>query len=355
MIKKQNNKNIIFNQKTKISEIVLKMQDIAICVDDYGKVVGVFTEGDFRKSVLKGIDTNNLIMTLMNKKFYFVSPRHTRSEVSKIFKKKDIQKVLIIKNKKFFGIIDREKFIEKNLKEKTILSNPIIIMSGGLGKRLEPYTKILPKGLMPIGREPIIKMIMDEFYKNRFNNFNVILNYYGKMFEGYFFKHKLDYDINFFHEKKKLGTVGYLSKFKKKYDKTIFLTNCDILLKVNYKEILKYHERSKNFLTICASFKKFKVPYGICSINKKSSLTKMIEKPEMNFLVNTGFYLIAPEALKFLPDNQKIDMNQYINRLTKLKKKIGVHPVPGNSWLDMGQWDEYEKTTNILKQNIFPK
>ena len=101
MIKKQTDKNLLFNQKTKISEIVLKMQDIAVCVDDSDKVVGVFTEGDFRKSVLKGINTNNYIMKLMNKRFSFVSPRHTRSEVSKIFKKKDIQKILIIKNKKF--------------------------------------------------------------------------------------------------------------------------------------------------------------------------------------------------------------------------------------------------------------
>ncbi len=353
MIKKQTDKNLLFNQKTKISEIVLKMQDIAVCVDDSDKVVGVFTEGDFRKSVLKGINTNNYIMKLMNKRFSFVSPRHTRSEVSKIFKKKDIQKILIIKNKKFVGIIDRDKFIENKLKQKTILTNPVIIMAGGLGKRLKPYTKILPKGLMPVGREPIIKMIMDEFYKNNFNNFNIILNYYGKMFEGYFFKHKLDYAINFFNEKKKLGTIGYLSNFKKKFNKTIFLTNCDILLKANYKEILKYHEKSKNFLTICASFKKFQVPYGICNVNKKSSLTEMIEKPEMNFLVNTGFYLIKPEALKYIPDNKKLDMNQFINKIMKLKKKIGVHPVPGNSWLDIGQWDEYEKTSNILKNNIF--
>ena len=87
-------------------------------------------------------------------------------------------------------------------------------MSGGLGKRLQPFTKVLPKGLLPIKGEPIIKRIMDEFYKNNFNNFNIILNHYGKMFESYFFQHKLSYNIYFYHEKKTLGTIGYLYKFK---------------------------------------------------------------------------------------------------------------------------------------------
>ena len=134
-------------------------------------------------------------------------------------------------------------------------------------EKIQPFTKILPKGLLPIKGEPIIKRIMDEFYKNNFNNFNIILNHYGKFWK-LLFQHKLNYNIHFYHEKT-LGTVGYLYKFKRKFNNDIFLTNCDILLKANYKGILNYHKKSNNFLTICASIKKLKVPYGVCKINKK--------------------------------------------------------------------------------------
>ncbi len=348
--KNKNKKNILFfNQNTIVSDIIMKMQEIAIITDDFERIVGIFTEGDFRKSVLKNIDTNISIKKIMNKKFFFVSPSAKKNSILNIFKKVNIQKILITKNKKYKGIIDRDEFFENITNDKFLLDNPVIIMSGGLGKRLAPLTRILPKGLIPVGNEPIIKMIMNEFYKNSFNNFNIILNYHGKMFEGYFFQHKLKFNINFFHEKNRLGTVGYLSKLKKNFNKTIFLTNCDILLKVNYKEILKYHENLDNDLTICSSYKKIKIPYGVCNINKKSQLISMQEKPEVNYLVNTGFYLIKPNVLKYLSYNQKTDMNEFITKLKKLKKKIGVYPVPGNSWLDMGEWNEYQKTINLLK------
>ncbi len=314
MLTKREKNILIFNQRTKISEIILKMQDIAICVNDRNHVAGVFTEGDFRKSVLKGINTNNQISRLMNKNFYYVGTNYTRKNVLEIFKKKRIQKILIIKNKKLSGIIDRDEFDINNKDKKNLLNNPVIIMSGGLGKRLQPFTKILPKGLLPIKGEPIIKRIMDEFYKNNFNNFNIILNHYGKMFESYFFQHKLNYNIHFYHEKKTLGTVGYLYKFKRKFNNDIFLTNCDILLKANYKGILNYHKKSNNFLTICASIKKLKVPYGVCKINKKSKLIEMNEKPEFNYLINTGFYILKPDALKYLMNNYKTDMNQFIEK-----------------------------------------
>ena len=159
--KNKNKKNILFfNQNTVVSDIIMKMQEIAIITDDFERIVGIFTEGDFRKSVLKNIDTNISIKKIMNKKFFFVSPSAKKNSILNIFKKVNIQKILITKNKKYKGIIDRDEFFENITNDKFLLDNPVIIMSGGLGKRLAPLTRILPKGLIPVGNEPIIKMIM---------------------------------------------------------------------------------------------------------------------------------------------------------------------------------------------------
>lgn len=346
-------KKYIFKETEVVSNIIKKMRDFTVLIDNKENVTGIFTEGDFRKAVLRGVNLDQKISRIMNKNFKFLPPNASNKKIKKIFDKTILQKILVLKNRKLVSIIDKDDFFAntKFEKKEKHSNNTIIILAGGEGKRLLPFTHVLPKGLIPIGGEPIIKKIMDEFIKNNFNNFNVVINYKGKVFQGYFHENKHNYNIKFHTEKKALGTAGYLSNFKSSLNRPVFVTNCDILLKANYREILEFHEKNKNELTICSSFKNFLIPYGVFEVDKKSNLKSMHEKPEYNFLINTGFYIFNPKVFKHIPKNKYFNMNYLIQKIQKLKKKIGVFPVPNSSWLDVGQWDEYKKTIEIFKKN----
>jgi len=172
-------------------------------------------------------------------------------------------------------------------------------MAGGEGTRLYPFTKILPKPLVPIGDKPILEIIINRFYEYGCTNFNLSVNYKSNIIKAYFSDFKHNYKINYIHEKKPLGTAGSLHILQNRIRKTFFVSNCDILIDADYADILKFHKQSKNKITLVTSMKHFTIPYGICEIGDGGALKNINEKPEQDLLVNTGLYVLEPEVLLF--------------------------------------------------------
>lgn len=343
--------HIFINQDESIKKVIKKFDrnssEIGICLNKKKEVVGIFTEGDFKKSVYSGIDLNMNVSKMMNKNFQYVNNEKKIKRIKQIFKKNIFQYVLVIKNKKFHSLISRQNILNNKIKSKE-MPNKIIIFAGGKGERLKPFTEVMPKALLPINNEPILKKIMNEFKFNGFNNFNIIVNYKSNILKTFFNVYKKEHKLSFVEEKDPLGTAGGLYLLNK-IKNTFFISNCDILVKSDYKEILNYHKKNKNILTIVACLKNVRIPYGVCEVNKNSLLKKMREKPEFDYLVNTGFYLAEPLILKHVPKKSFFNMDDLINNLRSKKLKIGVYPVRDNSWLDVGQWHEFRRTMNIIK------
>ena len=156
-------------------------------------------------------------------------------------------------------------------------------MAGGKGKRMDPFTRILPKPLIPLGDEPIIKIIMDEFNKFGIVNFYISLNEKAKMIKAYFHDHSSPYTIQFIDEEEPLGTAGALKYLKGKLDAPFFVSNCDIVLHANYKSILDFHTKGSYALTLVASMRHFTIPYGVCDVINDGELVEIKEKPEYDF------------------------------------------------------------------------
>ena len=336
----------VYKEK-KIKNVVKQMDKskigIAICVDKNKKVVGVFTDGDFRKAVYNGVDLNKKVDKIMNKNFVYVSKNYSNNKIKKIFKNNFIQYIPVLSRKKLINLVERKFFFREKDSTYGNMNNQVVIVAGGKGQRLAPFTEILPKPLIPINDEPIIKKIMEEFYKFDMKNFHITLFDKAKMIKGYFHDHGLPFQIKYYEETKPLGTAGSLFVFKKKFENPVFVTNCDIILKANYNEILKFHKKNNHDLTIVASMRHLKIPYGVCKINKNGTLIGVTEKPEYDFLVNTGFYLLNPKLFKIIPKNRYLDMTDFFKIVKNKNLNIGVFPVSNNSWYDVGKWDEYDK------------
>ena len=260
------------------------------------------------------------------------------------------------KRKKLIDVLYRKDFlskINKNNDVNKIKKIPVVIMAGGKGKRMDPFTRILPKSLIPIGNEPILKVIMDKFRNFGFRKFQISINHKGQMIKSFFHDNELPYEVKFIEEKKPLGTVGSLSKIKLNANTSLFITNCDVVINTNYKAIYDFHTAGSHDLTLVASMRNYKIPYGVCKLKGDGKLKNIEEKPEYDFLVNTGLYIINSSILKLIPKDTHFDMTDLISKVKAKGFSVGVFPVSAESWFDVGQWSEYNK--NLEKINLLTK
>ena len=129
---------------------------------------------------------------------------------------------------------------------------------------------------------------------------------------------------------------------------SLLVTNCDIIVKTDYADLVDFHFENKNDITLVASLKNYNIPYGVCEIENGGSLTRIMEKPEFNFLVNTGMYVLQAETLEFIPDNELFHITHLIETVKEKGGRIGVFPISENAWIDTGQWAEYKKALKQL-------
>ena len=349
-------KNITINKNTSILNALKKMNVAGtkcLVVTDKNKIfLGTLTDGDLRRLILKSKNINLKINKSYNEKsIYYFEKNMDLKEIKKIMMDKKIDLVPILdQNKKFksYVTLDSDSYFSyKNSTKK--INNPVIIMAGGKGTRLDPFTRVLPKPLIPIGDQTMIEKIINGFSNQGFKNFYLTLNYKSKIIENYLSDAFTKMTIKYIREKTFLGTAGSLSLIKSKFKKDIIITNCDTIIDINFKEILEYHKKNKYDLTIVASTKKFEVPYGTCITNNNGELQKLKEKPKYNLLVNVGFYILKPGLLKIIKKNTFLNMTDFINELQSKNYKIGVYPCHENFWKDIGQWEEYEKSLKSLR------
>lgn len=349
-------KNIFIYPPATIKEALVKLNEtgekVLIVIDKDNKLLGTLTDGDIRRYILKTGTIEGVVEEIYNKNPIYGTEDESEKEIKdKIFKNK-VEILPIIDNSKkvirfyrwtdFYGISKKEK--EKKLKDI-----PVVIMAGGKGTRLDPFTKVLPKPLLPIKDKTITEMIIDSFMEFGVNKFYLILNYKGKVIESYFNSIEKDYEINFVWEDEFLGTAGslYLLKDIVKED-NFFVSNCDIVLDVNYNDVLEYHQKMNGTFTTITSIKHYKIPYGVVFTKEQGQVEKIEEKPEYIFQINTGVYLLSKESLKYIKPKTYLDMPHLINVLLENQKKVIAYPINEKNYLDVGQWEEYRNVLKIL-------
>lgn len=323
-----------------------------VCVNQNDKVTGILTDGDFRRAILRGIDLQQQVSKIMNKSFYFLEFDYVKEDAKKIFQDTVASRIPILKDRKLIDIIIKEEFSKNKGEDATKRSQiklPVVIMAGGKGTRLDPFTRILPKALIPIDDKPIVEIIMDKFAEFGMTNFYISVNHKSKMIKAFFEDFHSNYNISFIDEDKPLGTAGGLKYLEKKSDTPFFVSNCDIIIQCDYFKIYKFHKKGNFDLTLVSSIQHHIVPYGVCKLENDGSLKTIKEKPEYDFLVNTGMYILNPDILQFIPKNKSFDMTDLIKKLKENKRQIGVYPISERSWIDVGQWEEYRKAISMLK------
>lgn len=343
--------DLFINEDVTVKEAIKKLDKTAkkiLLVTNENELKGIITDGDIRRWILKNGDMEESVDLLMNKSPISIH-ENERHHAKKILIEKMIEAIPVINSKnEVIDIVFWNDNFKKKLNYYTELVNPVVIMAGGKGARLEPYTSIIPKPLIPIGDEAIAERIINRFLEYGCNQFYMTINYKKNMIKAYFNELDKPYQLNYIEEDKALGTAGSLSLLKDELKDTFFVSNCDILIDGNYSDMLKYHKEKGNKITIISSFKNYAIPYGVIEISDSSDVVRMREKPEYNFLVNTGMYILEPEVIKDVPEDTFFHITELINNYIKMGEKVGVYPVGDEAWLDMGQLKEMENMLSKL-------
>lgn len=323
-------------------------------VDENKKLIGIFTDGDMRRYVLKNGDLSSPITFAMNKTPIVFHETQT-AELQEQVEEKSMLVYPIVNDE--CQIVDVVYWNEKNSKEihptqKLPENVSVIIMAGGEGTRLYPYTKVLPKPLIPIEDLPICTHVINSFKKYNCKEFTLILNHKSNMIKAYYNEIDKDYKLNYEVETKFLGTAGGLSLLKNKIKDTCFVSNCDILVNADFSCIYKWHKKEQNLITMICAIKNIQIPYGVVNSKPNGEIENIEEKPELSYLINVGVYLIEPKVINSL-NGEFIHMTDLAQKYIDEGEKVGVFPISEGSWLDMGQIKEMENMTNKLKRKCF--
>lgn len=241
-------------------------------------------------------------------------------------------------------------FRKEEIKHNRILKIPIVIMAGGSGKRMKPFTDILPKPLIPIKGKPVIEIIMENFHQYGTKEFYVSINYKSRIIKAYFEESNVPFKIHYITEQTPLGTAGGLRFLLNKIRGDFIVTNCDTIINADYYDMVAFHRKNKLDITIVGSLKNYIIPYGICETDNQGLLKNIREKPEYDFLINTGMYILNHSVLRFIQAGKIFHMPNLIRTVQSHNGSIGVFPISEKSWIDIGQWEEYKKTLRNFEE-----
>lgn len=343
---------VFIGEESSMLESMRRLDQVArkvLFVTRENRLVASITDGDIRRWILKKGSLNASVKDIAN---YAPKYLHEREQfrANGFMKEHGIDAVPIVNDQR--EVVSIFFLNEEALKRKKDLKVPVVIMAGGLGSRLYPYTKVLPKPLIPIGEIPIAEHIMNRFHQYGVDEFHLIVNHKKNMIKAYFNEIEKAYKIYYVDEDKPLGTAGGLYLLKEKICTTFILSNCDILIDEDYEKIVRFHQKERNWITMVCSLKHVQIPYGIVEIAENGEIEEMKEKPTFSFFTNTGMYIVQPEVLKEMEDGIAIDFPDIIDKYKRLRKRIGIYPISGDRWMDMGQPEELELMKKRLERDF---
>jgi len=340
-----NSDNIQILPSSTIREAVSVLESvkmgIVLVVNRKKKLLGTVTDGDVRRALINLTSLDENIKLIMAETPVVASKNDNPNKIRKLMKDHSLLHIPIIdEHHHVVGIEILEPFPD-GLK---ILDNPVVLMAGGFGKRLLPFTIKTPKSLLRLGSKPIAELILEQLSRAGFHNFFFSVHYKAQKIKTHFGTgNKWNVTIQYLEEETPLGTAGALGLLPRNLPELpVLVMNSDLLTKVNFQELLKYHEQQDGVATICARDYEFQVPYGVVE-TKGPKLTAITEKPAHRFFVNAGIYVLNPPVIERLRNIGHIDMTEVLLRESKNgKKDVIVFPVH-EYWLDIGRVDEFER------------
>lgn len=326
-------------------------EKIVFVVDENSRLLGSLTDGDIRRWILSDGDLKAQVLRICNCHPHVAEEGFAIERIRAEMLAGNFGCVPVVNSlREVVQLVFWKELFQGEIavKPKSRLSLPVVIMAGGRGTRLAPFTNVLPKPLIPIGDRTVIELIIDQFLPYGLDSFHLSINYKSKILKSFFEELAPSYSVVFIEESEPRGTAGGLRALYSADPESLIVTNCDIVIQADLAELVSFHHQNNYDLTLVASLKDYHIPYGVCELEKGGSLARIKEKPQYSFLVNTGMYVVRRDRLDLIPEETRCDMTDFIERIKDSGGRIGVFPIGENAWVDTGEWTEYRKALDSL-------
>ncbi|MFT5880470.1 MAG: dTDP-glucose pyrophosphorylase [Moritella sp.] len=334
--------NILIGPEQSIKEALLIIDNealrVALVVDSSKNLLGVVTDGDIRRGLLRSLSLDTSVKEVMNTSPITVSANVTKQALIDIMETRGILSVPILDNGKVIGL---ETLHDAMTKPQH--NNPVFIMAGGFGTRLRPLTDNCPKPMLHIGNKPILETVILNFIHSGFINFYISTHFMPEQIQAHFGNgSKWGVNIHYVHEDSPLGTGGALGLLPKEMpDLPIIMMNGDVLTKVNFEHLLEFHNENNADATMCVREYEYQVPYGVIN-GEGNKIISMVEKPTQRFFVNAGIYVVSQALARSVPLNHVIDMPTLLEQHIAETKDVLMFPIH-EYWLDIGRMDDFNR------------
>jgi dTDP-glucose pyrophosphorylase len=304
---------------------------IALVVDDDTRLKGVITDGDIRRALLAGMTLETPARDFMTRRPKTASPDMKQAAIERLMYAHSLQQIPVVDER---GTIV-SLALHGRLLPRDRIDNEVVLMVGGLGSRLGALTKRIPKPLLRLGDKPILEIIVDGLLTQGFYRFRLAVNYKAELIERHFGNgRRWGAEIDYLREPKRLGTCGALSLMADPPAEPFLVMNGDIISKVQFKDLLDYHQTHGGAATMVVREYSIQIPFGVTHLDDRR-VYALSEKPTERFFVNGGVYVLDPVCLSLIPKDTYFDMTTLLEKL--LDRGMGVYSfLVGGHWLDIG-------------------
>lgn len=324
-----------------VKTIDMSNTQIALVADDCGKLIGTITDGDIRRALLRGESLDTPVEKIMFRSFRALPNSATEEEALALMRRESLHQIPALDED---GRVTRLFLLEDLVKPKK-RSNPVVIMAGGEGKRLLPLTEDCPKPMLRVGGKPLLEIILEQCIEAGFEHFYLSVNYLKNQIQDHFGDGaRWNVCIDYLEETQPLGTGGALSLLPQKPTEPLLVLNGDILTRVDYGRLLRFHDEHQATATMCVREHKTQIPYGVVIIDDLHVLT-LQEKPVLSHYVNAGIYILDPALLDLVPHDHFFDMPQLLEKAMQQRHRVSTFPIYEH-WLDVGHPETYERANN---------
>lgn len=319
---------------------------IVMVVNDRGELEGTISDGDIRRGLLKGLDLNSPIESIIHRNALVVPPEMGRGMVMQLMVANKIQQIPVVdESRHVVGL-----YLWDEITTPPVRPNLMVIMAGGMGTRLRPHTENCPKPLLPVAGKPMLERIIERAKLEGFSHFVLAIHYLGYMIEDYFGNgERLDVRIDYLREQSPLGTAGALGLLHPRPGAPFVVTNGDVITDIRYGELLDFHIRHEAAATMAVRVHEWQHPFGVVQ-TKGIEIVGFEEKPVARSHINAGVYALAPDALSVLCAGAPCDMPTLFERLQAKAKRTVAYPMH-EPWLDVGRPDDLSRALDAVKMN----
>lgn len=342
----ENKRNIILYNKT-IREALEKINNfpthsvlILFVVDEKTKIIGSLTDGDIRRGLLKGAVLDDYVTSIMQKNFKYLKDFSDYKKINE-YKELDLKIVPLVDDDfSLINLVDLTKL-------KAVIPADAVIMAGGKGVRLKPYTNDTPKPMLELAGKPILAHNIDRLLSYGIKNIYISVNHLKEQIISYVQKNYSGANIKFVEETEPLGTIGSIKLVNDWENNDILVMNADVLTNIDFYDFFVNYKNFKDNMSIATFNIRINIPYGILDTTDKK-INSLIEKPSFTYYSNAGIYLLNKDMLKYIPNNEKFDSTELMEKLIEKGRKVSHFPIRGY-WLDIGNAQNYAKAQDDIR------